>query len=327
MSKILSQEEINALLKGKNGDDIEVGDEAGPDTDDFTTYDFGSPNHIILRSIPNLEIIYHRFARFFSTSFSSILGKIVEMTTKRVDVIKFGEFMRSLPVPTPIHIFKMEPLKGHSIFVLGPKLILNFVKTFFSEMGASDVKIEVCDFTSVEQQLIRMVVHLALKDLEQAWQSVYELSMVYQRTETNLQFVPILPPSDMVIVAKFEMEMENATGIVTVCIPYSTVETIRSKLYAGFQSDSLEEDHEWMRRLREQLKNATVEISVELGQVQVSIGELLKLKVGDVLALDQDVESGLTGRVEGVAKFLGRPGTHRDKKAYLIDSIFDVPRQ
>ncbi|MCA1988607.1 MAG: flagellar motor switch protein FliM [Desulfarculus sp.] len=324
MSKILSQEEVDALLKGMSGGEIEVETDVGPGADGVVVYDLTNQDRIIRGRMPTLEIINDRFARLFRTTLSSSLRKIVDMTTTSVDMVKFGEFMRSLPVPTSLHIFKMDPLRGHAIFVLESKLVFNLVETFFGGSGGGEVKIEGRDFTAIEQQLTRKVVMMALKDMEQAWKPVHEINLLYQRTEINPQFASIVPPSDVVIVVKFELEMEHTAGTITVCIPYSTVEPIRSKLYAGFQSDQLEVDHEWMRRFREQLKEAQVDFTVELGRSQLKSGDLLKLKVGDVLTLDKDASDFLVAMVEGVPKFKGRAGSYRGNKAFKVEGLLDL---
>ena len=326
MSKVLTQEEVDALLKGMSGGEIEVETDTGPDADGVIVYDLTNQDRIIRGRMPTLEIINDRFARLFRTTLSSALRKIVDLTTTSVDMVKFGEFMRSLPVPTSLHIFKMDPLRGHAIFVLESRLVFNLVETFFGGSGSGEVKIEGRDFTAIEQQLTRKVVMLALKDMEQAWKPVHEVTMVYQRTEINPQFASIVPPSDVVIVIKFEMEMEHAAGTITICIPYSTIEPIRSKLYAGFQSDQLEVDHEWMRRFREQLRDATVELSVELGRTQLTSGRLLELKVGDVIKLDKDVDDALVAMVEGIPKFTGYAGTYRGNRAFRVEGFVQQGR-
>ena len=322
MSKILSQDEVDALLKGMSGGEIEVETDSGPGADGVIVYDLTNQDRIIRGRMPTLEIINDRFARLFRTTLSSALRKIVDLTTTSVDMVKFGEFMRSLPVPTSLHIFKMDPLRGHAIFVLESKLVFHLVETFFGGSGTGEVKIEGRDFTAIEQQLTRKVVQLALKDMEQAWKPVHDVTMVYQRTEINPQFASIVPPSDVVIVIKFEMEMEHAAGTITVCIPYSTIEPIRSKLYAGFQSDQLEVDHEWMRRFRLQLREAEVEVAVELGRTEMTSGDLLKLKVGDVIQMEKDVDEAVIALVEGVPKFKGRPGSFKGNKAFRVEDFF-----
>lgn len=327
MSKILSQDEVDALLKGMSGGEIEVESDVSADQDGVIPYDLTNQDRIIRGRMPTLEIINDRFARLFRTTLSSALRKIVDMTTTSVDLIKFGEFMRSLPVPTSLHIFKMNPLRGHAIMVLESKLVFNLVETFLGGSSGEEIKIEGRDFTAIEQQLTRKVVKLGLKDMENAWKPVHEVFLEYQRTEINPQFASIVPPSDVVIVIKFELEMEHTAGTVTLCLPYSTVEPIRSKLYAGFQSDQLEVDVEWMRRFRRQLQDARVQISVEVGRALLSSGKLLEMKVGDVFALDKDIDDYLVAKVEGVPKYLGRAGVYRGNKAFRVEGYVEMPTE
>ncbi|MDY6852503.1 MAG: FliM/FliN family flagellar motor switch protein, partial [Thermodesulfobacteriota bacterium] len=95
-------------------------------------------------------------------------------------------------------------------------------------------------------------------------------------------------------------------------------EPIRSKLYAGFQSDQLEVDHEWIKRFIAQVRQAEVEISVELGRTKISGRHLLALKQGDVIPLEQDVSAPLVAKVEGVPKFQGYAGVTRGNQAFQI---------
>ena len=322
MNKVLSQDEVDALLRGMSGGEIEVETGVGSGADGVVVYDLTNQDRIIRGRMPTLEIINDRFARLFRTTISTSLRKIVDITTTSVDMVKFGEFMRSLPVPTSLHIFKMDPLRGHAVFVLESKLVFNLVETFFGGAGTGEVKVEGRDFTAIEQQLTRKVVLMALRDLEQAWKPVHDLTLVYQRTENNPQFASIVPPSDVVIVVKFEMEMEHAAGTITVCIPYSTIEPIRNKLYAGFQSDQLEVDHEWMRRFRAQLRDAEIEVTIEVGRAEVLSGSLLEFKVGDVITLDKDINEPLVALIQGVPKFVGRAGTFKGNKAFKVEGYY-----
>ncbi|MBW2061124.1 MAG: flagellar motor switch protein FliM [Deltaproteobacteria bacterium] len=318
MSKILSQDEVDALLTGMSGGEIETGtDEIEEDTN-ITAYDLTNQDRIIRGRMPTLEIINDRFARLLRATLSSALRKVIDVSSFSVDMIKFGEFMRSLPVPTSLHIFKMDPLRGHGIVVIETKLVFNLVDNFFGGAGLSFIKIEGRDFTAIENQLINKVILMALTDMEKAWNPVHPISLSFVRSETNPQFASVVAPTEVVIVIKFEVELEQSVGTLIICIPYSTIEPIRSKLYAGFQSDQLEMDHAWIDRFIERVRQAEVEISVELGRVNLSGRELLNLKTGDVIQLQQNVDHPLTARVAGVPKFRGHTGLHKGSKAFQI---------
>jgi flagellar motor switch protein FliM len=318
LSKILTQDEVDALLKGMSGGEIETEADSVEDDSGVTVYDLTNQDRIIRGRMPTLEIINDRFARILRTTLSSSLRKVIDVSAFSIDMIKFGEFMRALPVPTSLHIFKVDPLRGHGVMVIETKLVFSLVDNFFGGSGQSFIKIEGRDFTAIENKLINKVIVMALEDLEKAWNPVHALKLTYVRSETNPQFASVVAPTEVVIVIKFEVELEQAVGTLVICLPYSTIEPIRSKLYAGFQSDQLEVDHEWINRFIEQVREATVELRVELGRTTISTHDLLNIHVGDVIPLSQDVNQALTVRVEGVPKFRGFPGVFRGNKALQV---------
>ncbi len=320
MSKILTQEEVDALLKGMSGGEIETETDSVEDDSGITVYDLTNQDRIIRGRMPTLEIINDRFARILRTTLSGALRKVIDVSAFSIDMIKFGEFMRALPVPTSLHIFKVDPLRGHGIIVMETKLVFNLVDNFFGGSGRSFIKIEGRDFTAIENKLISKVILMSLDDLEKAWNPVHPLKLTYVRSETNPQFASVVAPTEVVIVIKFEVELEQTVGTLIICLPYSTIEPIRSKLYAGFQSDQLEVDHEWIHRFIDQVRKASVEISVELGRATISSRDLLQLKTGDVIQLEQDVSEPLVAKVEGVPKFHGFPGVARGNKAFQISN-------
>lgn len=318
MSKILTQDEVDALLKGMSGGEIETETDTVEDDSGVTVYDLTNQDRIIRGRMPTLEIINDRFARILRTTLSGLLRKVIDVSAFSIDMIKFGEFMRALPVPTSLHIFKVDPLRGHGIIVIETKLVFNLVDNFFGGSGRSFVKIEGRDFTAIENKLINKVILIALDDLEKAWNPVHPLKLLYVRSETNPQFASVVAPTEVVIVIKFEVELEQTVGTLIVCLPYSTIEPIRSKLYAGFQSDQLEVDHEWINRFIDQVRQASVNVTIELGQALMTGRDLLDLKKGDVIQLNQDVAEPLMAKVEGVPKFLGFAGVMRGNKAFQI---------
>jgi len=318
MEKILSQEEIDALLHGMEDGKVDTTPEqlnrAG-----IISFDFANQDRIIRGRMPTLEIINDHFSRLFRNTLSSALRKALDVGSRGVQMMKFGEFIKTLPVPSSLHIFRMDPLRGHAILVLESKLVFTLLDLFFGGSGKTSFRIEGRDFTAIESRLIQRVVAMVFGDLEKAWNSVHPLSIQHTRTEINPQFVSIVPPSDLVITIPYGIELEQFTGIITLCIPYSTIEPIKGKLYSGYQSDQMEVDHNWIERFYERLKNTEVEVRVELGRSQITVQDLFRLKVGDVIPLGKDVSDPLSVQVQGVTKFLARPGVYGSNKAIQIE--------
>lgn len=320
MAKILTQDEVDALLKGMGGGEVETETDNSGNEEGITPYDLTNQDRIIRGRMPTLEIINDRFARFFRQTMSTALRKVIDISAFSIDMIKFGEFMRALPVPTSLHIFKADPLRGHAIMVIETKLVFNLVDSFFGGSGRGYIKVEGRDFTPIEARLITKVIKMALDDLEKAWNPVHPLTLSYVRGETNPQFASVVAPTEVVIVIKFEVELEQTVGTLIICLPYSTIEPIRSKLYAGFQSDQLEVDTAWINRFIERVREAEVNMSVELGRTMVTGEDIMNLTVGDVIMLTHDVREPLEVKVEGVPKFKVFAGLSRGQKAVRVVS-------
>jgi len=329
MEHVLSQDEVDALLKGLDGGEIETEtDAAQPDDGQkgIRPYDLTSQDRIIRGRMPTLEIINDRFARVHRITLSGALRKVVDITVTQKEMIKFGDFIRTLPVPTSLHVLKMEPLRGHVLLVVESRLIFNLVDCFFGGTGRSSFKIEGRDFTSIEQRVINKVVRMALKDLEEAWNPVTAIAFKFVRSEVNPQFATIVPPTELVIVVHYELEMDSLMGKIILCLPYSTIEPIRSKLSASYQSDQLEVDFSWTRRFIRRLREVQVSLTVELGRTQIKGQDLLRLEKGDVILLDQDVSHPLLVTVEGVPKYRAEPGIHKGNQAVKIVELITPPR-
>lgn len=318
MSNILSQEEIDVLLKGLSGGEIETDRAEQREPGDFIPYDLTSQDRIIRGRMPTFEMMTERFARLYRLSLSSLLRRVVGVSALSVEMMKFGEFLKTLPVPTSLHIFRMEPLRGSGIFVVESKVIFALVDILFGGSGQSSFKIEGREFTAIENRLIKRAVLSALNDFEKAWKSILDVKIGHQRSEINPQFAHIVPLTDVVVVVHFEIEMEFSSGIVSVCIPYSMLEPVREKLQAGFQSDALEVDREWANRFKEGLMSSRVELIVELGRSEVSGKEIVDLKKGDVIMLDRYRVDPLDIFVEGVQKLTAFPGVYKGSSAIQI---------
>ena len=324
MSEVLSQGEVDALLRGVGDGEIETEtDQAPEDESGVVPYDLTSQEKIIRGRLPTLDIINQMFSRLFRNTFSAMMRKSVDVSTVSTDTIKFGDFLRSLPVPSSLHIFRMEPLRGHGLMVVESKLVFAVVDTFFGGTGAKDLKITGRDFSSIEIRMTKSVVMSALEDLEKAWRPVHTVTTNFVRSEVNPQFAAIVPPTDIVLVILFEIEMESISGTLTICLPYAAIEPIIPKLKAQFQSEEMEVDQVWVRRLRAELLTTEIELVTELGTCTITPQELMKFKTGDTLMLGNDVTDPLILKVEQIPKFKGFPGVSRGNKAVQLTETIE----
>lgn len=317
MNKILAQDEVDALLRGLSGGDIESETDIPEDDTGIVPFDLANQDRIIRGRMPVLEIVNDRFARLCTNALSNAIRKRVELNPISIDMTKFGDFMRSLPVPTSINIFKMDPLRGNAVIVVDSRLVFALVENVFGGVG-SQPKIEGREFTRIEQAIVDRVIKIALDNMEESWRPVHELKLELVRSEINPQFAAIVPPTDVVVVINFEVELDSSIGSMIICLPYATIEPIRAKLHASFQTERLEVDHAWVSRLKERLLETSVEMKVRVGCTQITGNQLLRLELGDILVLDTDVDALLPCTVSGVIKYWGIAGTVKSNKSYQI---------
>ena len=325
MSKVLSQEEVDALLKGLVDGEIETESDKSPLEAGITPYDFTSQERIIRGRMPTMEVINEHFARAFRISLSMILRRTVDIQTNFVQMLKFGEFLRSLPLPSSFNIYKMDPLRGQSLMVVDSKLVFALVECFLGGSAKTRFKIEGRDFTGIERRIIQKVVLMAFQDFEKAWAPVHPVKMNFIRVEINPMFVGIATPNDIMVISKFQVEMEQTDGFIFMCMPYATVEPIKGKLYSGFQSEQLEQDNRWTSRIQEQVQDMEVEVVVELASTMMRAKEILDLAAGDVILFNKRVNDSLLGKVEGVPKFTGHAGQTHNAKAFKINKMLYPP--
>jgi flagellar motor switch protein FliM len=322
MNTLLSQDEVDALLKGMDTGEIETETKKGSG-DGVRQFDFTTHERVIRGRMPGLEMANERFGRFFRNSISTIIMKFVDVQIQGHDLIKFGEFMRTLPLPSSINIFKMEPLKGFALFVIEAPMVFAFIDYFFGGGSKPWVKSEGRYFTQIEQKIIKKIVDTALKDLALAWQGIIPVEPEHVGSEMNPQFVTIVTPSEAVIKIEIHIEIENFVGKVHFCIPYSIIEPIKDRLFSGIRSDSMSQDRRWISRLSEILRESFVNLGVQIGSTELSLGELVNMDVGNVLTLHTSVSDELVIEVEGVPKMKGTAGFSRGNQAVKITKFIE----
>jgi flagellar motor switch protein FliM len=324
MAQVLSQDEVDALLNAVNEDGevtgSEDGEESGEDNsnENIQPYDLTNQDRVIRGRMPILEIIYERFIRQFRVSLSNSLRKISTISMISTDLLKFGEFVNTLPIPSCMCIMRFNELRGPALIVFESKLAYAIIDSYFGGTDRPFTKIEGKEFTSIELSFMRRVMDMAINDLEEAWAPVYRIDAQYVRTEINPQFVGVVPPSDVIITTTFEVEFESASGTIMMVIPYSTIEPIKQKLSSSFQSENDVVDTLWMRSMNDHVHFAQATAVVKLGETELTVGDLVSLQVGDIIPLVQEVSGELDLEVEGVNKLKCLVGTYKGNRAVQV---------
>jgi len=283
-SDFLSQEEVDALLKGVTGDTDEP-EEATDSEGGVRPYHLGMQERIVRGRMPTLELIHERFARYLRIGLFNYMHRNAEISIGPIRVLKYSEFIRNLVVPTNLNLIVAKPLRGTALVVFDPSLVFLVVDNMFGGDGRFHSRVEGRDFTLTEQRIIQGLLGVVFTEYEKSWKPVYELKFEYLRSEMNSQFANIATPSEIVVAATFTVEFGGAAADMHICFPYSMVEPIRDLLYSTMQSDHLSSDRRWVGMLRSQLKDAEVELVAHFAHATVPLRQIVKMKAGDVITI------------------------------------------
>lgn len=318
---LLSQDEIDALLHGVDSGAVDV--EPPPAPGEARTYDFATQERIIRGRLPTLEMINERFARTWRIGLFNLLRRSADLSVRGIDMIRFGEYMHSLQVPTNINLVKMKPLRGTGIVMFEPRLVFTVVDNFFGGNGKYHTRIEGREFTPTEMRVIQLLLKQTFSDFTEAWAPVMNVEFEYMNSEVNPHFANIISPREYIVVCRFNVELEGGGGELHLALPWSMLEPIREQLDAGVQSDRVEKDENWTSALHAQLQDVAVDVKSTLATRQISLRELSKLKVGDVIPIDLKPE--IPVHVEHLPLFTGEFGVHNGKNAVKITDVH-MPR-
>lgn len=305
MNEHLSQDEIDTLLNGVDSGDVKTA-AMDMDTGEARAYDLGSQDRIIRGRMPTLDMINDRLTRSLRISIFDMLRRTTEITTIGVSMIKFSEYTRGLFMPTSLNIINISPLNGSGLCVIDPKLVFGMVDNFFGGDGRYHTRIEGREFTPTENRVVQILLDLLFADLKSAWKPVMDLDFKLVNTEINPQFANIVSPTEVVVVSKFEMELEGGGGEFHIVMPYSMLEPIRELLDDGVQSEQNQVDHRFNNALREEMKQAVVKIDCSMGYTRLTLGEVLNLNAGDVIPIEMpDLVTVCAGKVPVFRGVLG----------------------
>ena len=300
---LLSQDEIDALLHGVDEGAIEEEDDDNPDGP--KDYDLASQDRIIRGRMPTLEMINERFARYTRISMFNLLRRTADVSVGGVQIIKFGEYVHSLYVPTSLNMVRIRPLRGTALIILDAKLVFKLVDNFFGGDGRH-AKIEGREFTPTELRVVQMVLTQVFVDMEEAWGAVFKVAFEYVNSEVNPALANIVSPSEVVVVSSFHIELDGGGGDLHLTIPYSMIEPIRALLDSGVTSDVDDQDDRWAKSMRKDLMQVDLPINATVAEKEMSLKELMELKAGDIVPVE--LKERVVVLANGVPCHIGKMG-------------------
>jgi flagellar motor switch protein FliM len=324
MADILSQDEISDLLSATEGKDKEKREQ--PQQRIITSYDFKHPARVNKDQLRTLENLHDNFARLLSSTFSGAMRAVVDVDTAFVDQTTYAEFIMSLSNPSCSYQFTLGPTSGQAIIDLAMPLVFAFVDRIFGGKGASQ-GVEARQLTPIEIGVINRIVKRVIEDLEATWEPILRVEITDIELETNPEFMQITAASEIVILLAFEVKAENASGLVSLCYPFFTLESILPRLGQQTYVRTSRQSREKLKHSnRTRLGPMKVPLEAEIGRTEISIEEVNQLQVGDVVRMKNKANEPCTVFVGGKPKYYAYPFAEKGGNVQL-EVAGKVPKQ
>ncbi|RJP81644.1 MAG: flagellar motor switch protein FliM [Candidatus Zixiibacteriota bacterium] len=316
MDKILTQEEIDALLSNvSRPDEMDMNLLEGANR--FHVYDFKHPDRISKEQIRSLRTIHENFARLSATYLSTFLRTMVDVNLLSIDQVTYSEYTLSLSVPSSIYVLQADGLSGKIILEISPILLLFMVDRLLG--GPGETQLEPREITLIEQNVVKSIINRLIEMLNEVWGQVVDFRGSLHSFETDPQFVQIARSSETIVIIFFEVKVKGFVYTMNVGIPYFSLEPILPKLsnqaVIGTTRRKGDEDR---TMLRHTLQATRVPVVAQLAKARLTVREFLNFRRDDVIQLPQRVDAELPLLVGGKVKFVAVPGNAGRKKAVRI---------
>ncbi len=321
MSEVLSQQEIDNLLAALSTGELDANDMQETQEKQVKDYDFKRPVKFSKEHLRTLEIIFEHYGRLLSTNLPVYLRKNVQISVTSSETVTFSEFSNALSNPVILSIVNFAPLSGNIIMELSLNVGFAIIDRMLGGQGTALERPR--EFSEIEMAILEKILIVCMQLLREPWKNVIEINPVLDRIETNPQFAQIIAPSDMIAIVTLNIRIGEVDGLMNICLPYFTLESIMDNLNTKFWYSTMQEnpDENYQEHLESLVKRVNVPLRAILGTSSISVNDFMNLQIGDIIRLDSEVGSDLTVYVGNIKKFTAVPGSSKEKYAVQVTSV------
>jgi flagellar motor switch protein FliM len=314
--KALNQSEIDSLLgvsTSKDSKDHNKGVKAVLEKA-LQTYD----------KLPMLEIVFDRLVRLLTTALRNLTTETVDVDIANYSSLRFGNYIKTIPLPTLITVFKAVEWENLGLLIIDSSLIFSFVDTLFGGKKSNmPLKVEGRAYTDIEQAMIKQVSEIMLNELGSAFDPLSPVTFAFDRTETNPNFATICRPGDAAILLQLRVDMESRGGKIDILLPYVTIEPIKPLLTQVFMGERFGSDIEWEENLLTSIYDVEVELEAVIVNKPLRFVEVASMQIGQTIVLEQFIDQDIIIRSKDVKVFSAKLGKVDNNVAFHITKVYD----
>lgn len=321
MGEVLSQNEIDNLLKALSSGELDVEEMKVGDEKVVKNYDFARPAKFSKEHLRTLEIIFEHYGRLLTTNLPAYLRRSVQVEVMNSEAVTYSEFSNALSNPVLLGVVNFEPLEGNIVMEIASNIGFSMVDRLLG--GAGNPLEKTRDFSEIELVILERMFNICVNLLREPWQNVVDIRPRLERIETNSQFAQIISPSEMISIVTINLKIGEVEGLMNVCLPFSVLEPVMDKLntkywFSNMQNKDVNSYEDAISML---ISKAQIPIKAVLGTSTISVNDFVNLGVGDIIKIGTKVDQELDIYVGNIDKFKALPGSSEDKYAVRVTKV------
>lgn len=324
MADILSQNQIDELLNAMKEGDVSLSELDGKSSDKkVRPYDFEIPKKFNKEQLKTISIIYENYGRLLSSYLSGILRTYCQVQVITIEEQRYFEYSNALPENNMMGVLEMRPLEGSCLITVSQSLTFNIIDRLLGGQGGSyEVNRE---YTEIEFTLMENVIRDISRYLKEAWANVYAIEPAFIRLESNTRQTQLVSPNETVVIIVLNVKIKDYEGNISFCIPYMILEPIiehlNTKYWFTERNSSDKEKHLYKAAITDKITTISMELRAVLGTSRLSLREIMELRPGDVIELDQYREGKTLVKSNDEDWFTGTLGVYKRHMAVRIDEV------
>ena len=275
MSDILSQEEIDNLMKALSSGELDVDEMKDNKEKQVKDYDFARPAKFSKEHLRTLEIIFEHYGRLLATNLPVYLRKNVQVEVMNSEALTYSEFSNALSNPVVLGITNFSPLPGSIVLELAPNLAYAMIDRMLGGPGVPLDKPR--EFSEIELAIMERVFNSCVELLRVPWENVVEISPRLERIETNSQFAQIISPSEMIALVTLSITIGDVDGLMNICLPYVCLEEVIDKLNTKYWFSTMQsrDEQSYEDAIETVINRAQIPIKALLGKSSISVMDFI----------------------------------------------------
>ncbi len=337
MSDVLSQSQIDELLKNLNNADSEalenISDRIAEEK--IKAYDFKVPKKFTKEQVKIIHNIYESFSRLFSSYLTGLTRFYCKARVLQIEEQRYYEFNNALPDYTMMGNINLSFNEQDDI--MNTKCIIqfsNFVSFSLIDrmLGGYGNNMDVArDFTDIEIKLMQGIFEKMSSMMSEVFSGYAETNAEFISVETNARINQVISAEEVIVLVTLEVEYNDVKNIVTITMPAMAMESLISQMTKNMTKNVKVSDNsrESERRngIMKKISGSTFKLDAVLAETKINLDEILSLQPDDILLLNVPITQNISLKMNDKKLFDGKLGIINHKKAVKVSNIYNNLRR